>query len=49
MKKAFSRLDEIREMSEAVEALAKDMGKVGRYMRAAERSLDKSLSRHIGS
>ncbi len=49
VKKAFSRVDNIKEMADAVEALAQDMSKVGRYTRAAERSLDKSLSRHIGS
>jgi len=49
VKKASSRNDSVRDMADAVEALAKDMRKVGRFVRTAERSLDESLSRHIGS
>ena len=49
VKKASSRNDNVTDMARTVEALAKDMRKVGRFMRAAERSLDENLSRHVGS
>ena len=49
VKRASPRNDSVTDMAEAVEALAKDMRKVGRFMRTAERSLDEDLSRHIGS
>ena len=49
VKKASSRNDSVTDMARTVEALAKDMRKVGRFMRAAERSLDENLSRHVGS
>lgn len=49
VKKASSPVDNIGEMVDAVEAFAEDMRKVGRYMRAVERSLDENLSRHISS
>ena len=49
VKKASSRNDDVQEMAEAVEALARDMRKVGKFMRGAEMSLDESLSGHIGS
>jgi len=49
VKKASSRNDSVTDMAQAVKALAKDMREVGRLMRAAERSLDENLSRHVGS
>jgi len=49
VKKASSRNDSVTDMAQAVKALAKDMKEVGRLMRAAERSLDENLSRHVGS
>lgn len=49
VKKASSRIDDVSDMANAVEALAKDMRRVGRYTIAAERSLDENLSRHVGS
>ena len=49
VRKAAPRVRDLREMTDAVEALAQDMGRVGRYVRAAERSLGENLSRHIGS
>jgi AbrB family looped-hinge helix DNA binding protein len=49
VKKAAPRISDLKDMADAVEALARDMRKVGRYIGAAERSLDENLSRHIGS
>lgn len=49
VKKAGSRISDLKDMADAVEALARDMRKVGRHIGAAERSLDENLSRHIGS
>jgi AbrB family looped-hinge helix DNA binding protein len=49
VKKAASRVGDLKEMVDAVEAFAQDMRRVGRYVRAAERSLDENLSRHIRS
>jgi AbrB family looped-hinge helix DNA binding protein len=49
VKKAAPRVGDLKDMANAVEALARDMRKVGRYIRAAERLLDENLSRHISS
>ena len=49
VKKATPRLSDINDMIRAVEAFAEDMRKVGAHVRAAERSLDENLSRHVGS
>jgi AbrB family looped-hinge helix DNA binding protein len=49
VKKAAPRVRDLREMVDAIEALAQDMRRVGKYVRMAERSLDQDLSRHIGS
>ena len=49
MKKAIARVDDVREMADAVEAFARDLRKVGVYMRAAERSLDENISRYVDS
>jgi AbrB family looped-hinge helix DNA binding protein len=49
VKKAAPRVGDLREMMDAVEALAQDMKRVGRYVRVVERSLDENLSRHIRS
>jgi len=49
VKKASARVDDVREMADAVEAFARDLRKVGVYMRSAERSLDENISRYVGS
>lgn len=49
VKKASLRVDNVKEMRDAVKALAKDMRKVGKHIRLAEKALDENLSRHIGS
>lgn len=49
VKKASRQIDDVKSMVEAVEALARDMRRVGRYMGEAERSLDEDLSRHLHS
>ena len=49
VRKASPQVGDLADMVEAVEALARDMKRVGKYMRAAERSIDESLSRHIRS
>ncbi len=47
VKKAAPRAGDAKETTDAIIALAKDMRKIGRHMKAAERSLDQSLSRHL--
>jgi len=49
VKKASPQIGDAEGMTVAVRALARDMRKVGKYMRAADRTLDDSLSRHIRS
>ena len=49
VKKATPRVDDPREMVDAVEALAQDMRRVGRFVRAAGAALDENLSGHIRS
>jgi len=49
IKRAALAVRDPAEMAEAVQALARDMRKVGRYVRAAESSLGANLSRHIDS
>ena len=49
VKRAALAVRDPAEMAEAVQALARDMRKVGRYVRAAESSLGANLSRHIDS
>lgn len=49
VKKAGRRVTDIAELKNAVEALAKDMVRVRRYTKIAERALAADLSRHISS
>jgi len=49
VRKAPPQVADVEDMMEAVATLARDMGKVGIHVRAAEKALDESLSRHIRS
>jgi AbrB family looped-hinge helix DNA binding protein len=49
VKKAAPRNADVKEMADAVRAFAKDMRRVEKYVKLAERSLNESLSRHIRS
>ncbi len=49
VKKAAAQVRDYPELKETVEALARDMEKIHKYVRSAERAVAENLSRHIGS
>jgi AbrB family looped-hinge helix DNA binding protein len=49
VKKAGKQVKDDAELERAVEAFARDMVKVERYVKTAERAIAANLSRHVGS
>ena len=49
VKKSTPQATDYEELRDAVEALAKDMQKVRKHIKIAERSIAANLSRHFGS
>jgi len=49
VKKASPQIGDAEDIKQAVRALAMDMRRVCKYISAADRALDESLSRHIRS